>query len=346
MIDGIVRDFGATISGFLGVSTSMGEMIGVGIIIFGWVLLMAVVMRVMWRYRRALLRGRELNMSSITRPRIPGINVLTALHLPTPKVKFQVSGIKGLGIAVFAVVIGFGGALLLVIQTTDNTPRWPQPGAAYALGMPMGTSGTPLEPEPETPADRSQTLKINLSDAIRIDTLDFSGMSLGKVGLSTPCFQIVRNTGNSTGWLYIDEFTVTGSSSAPTFTIDNAEVFEAHLGGKMDGHTMEATMTSTVSDQVVESLRNVSSYKGEGTVDRIIVNLLGSATVRTLRVHDTSCFLGSWDIDHVKVGKLQIDGTTRWGAGTGVNVASVVFGETMKFKTMVDTIIDTPVTVR
>jgi len=63
MIDGIVRDFGATISGFLGVSTSMGEMIGVGIIIFGWVLLMAVVMRVMWRYRRALLRGRELNMS-------------------------------------------------------------------------------------------------------------------------------------------------------------------------------------------------------------------------------------------------------------------------------------------
>jgi len=80
MIDGIVRDFGATISGFLGVSTSMGEMIGVGIIIFGWVLLMAVLMKVMWKCRRVLLRGRELNMSAITRPRIPGINVLTALH--------------------------------------------------------------------------------------------------------------------------------------------------------------------------------------------------------------------------------------------------------------------------
>ena len=105
-------------------------------------------------------------------------------------------------------------------------------------------------------------------------------------------------------------------------------------------------MTSTVSDKVVESLRNASSYEGEGTVDRIIINLIGSATVKTLKVHNTSCSIGSWDLDYLKVGKLQIDGTTRWGAGTGVNVASVVFGETMLFKTMTDTIVDTPVTVR
>ena len=114
----------------------------------------------------------------------------------------------------------------------------------------------------------------------------------------------------------------------------------------MDGHTMEATMTSTISDQVVESMRDVTSYKGEGTVDRVIINLIGSATVKNLKVHNTSCSAGSWDLDYLKVGKLQIDGTTRWGAGTGVNVASVVFGETMKFRSMVDTIIDTPVTVR
>ena len=346
MIEGMVRDFGAMMSNLIGVSTSMGEMIGVGIMIFGWVLLMAGVMKVMWKYRRALLRGRELNMSPIIRPRIPGINIFTALRIPMPKARLHVSGLKGIGVAVVAVVIGFSGALLLVIQTTDNTPNWPQPGAAYALGSPSGTLGTPLDPAPETPADRSQTLKINLSDGIRIETLDFTGMSLGKVGLSTPCFQIVRNTGNSTGWLYVDEFMVTGTTSAPTFTIDNAEIFLANFGGKMDGHTMEATMTSTVSDQVVESLRNVSSYKGEETVDRIIINLIGSATVKTLKVHNTSCSIGSWDLDYLKVGKLQIDGTTRWGAGTGVNVASVVFGETMKFKTMTDTIVDTPVTVR
>jgi len=345
MIDGIVRDFGAVLSGFLGVSTSMGQMIGVGIMIFGWVLLMAVVMRVMWRYRRALLRGRELNMSSITRPRIPGVNILTALHLPTPKVKFQVSGIKGLGIAVFAVVIGFGGALLLVIQTTDNTPHWPQPGAVYALGMPMGTSGIPLEPDIETPTQRSQTLKINLADGIRIDNLEFDGMDLGKAALDV-CFQIVRNTGNTTGWLYVDEFMITGTTSAPTFTLDNAEIFLANLGGKMDGHTMEATMTSTISDQVVESMRDVSSYKGEGTVDRVIINLIGSATVKNLKVHNTSCSAGAWDLDYIKAGTMQIDGTTFWGAGTGVNTASVVFGSTMKYRTMVDTIIDAPVTVR
>jgi len=345
MIDGIVRDFGATISGFLGVSTPMGEMIAVGLMIFGWVLLMAVVMKVMWKYRRALLRGRELNMSSVTRPRIPGINVLTALHLPTPKVKFQVSGIKGLGIAVFAVVIGFGGALLLVIQTTDNTPHWPQPGAVYALGMPMGTSGIPLEPDIETPTERSQTLKINLADGIRIDNLEFDGMDLGKAALDV-CFQIVRNTGNTTGWLYVDEFMITGTTSAPTFTLDNAEIFLANLSGTMDGHTMEATMTSTISDQVVESMRDVSSYKGEGTVDRVIINLIGSATVKNLKVHNTSCSAGAFDLDHIKAGTMQIDGTTRWGNSTGVNVASVTFGSTVHYRTMVDTIIDAPVTVR
>lgn len=346
MIEVIVRDFGAMISNLIGVSASMGEMIGVGIMVFGWVLLMVGLMKLMWRYRRALLRGRELNMSPVIRPRIPGLNILTALRIPIPKARLQVSGMKGLGVAVVAVGIGFAGALLLVIQATDSTPHWPQAGAAYALGMPSGTLGTPLDPEPETPADRSQTLKINLSDAIRIDTLDFTGMSLGKVGLSTPCFQIARNTGNTSGFLYVDEFLVTGTTSAPTFDMATTEIFEAHFGGKMDGHTMEATMDSGVSDQVVESLRNVASYKGEGTVDRIIINLLGSATVKTLKVHNTSCSIGSWDIDNVKAGKMQIDGTTRWGAGTGVNSASVVFNSTTKYKTMVDTIIDTPVTVR
>ena len=357
MIEGIVVDFGAMLCNLVGInpefsvkafgiSAPLGEMIGAGIMIFVWVLLMAGLVKLMWKYRRALLRGRELNISPITRPRIPGLNILTALRIPMPKASVQFSGWKGLGLGMLAVVLGFGAALTLVIQTTDSTPHWPEPGAVYALGSPSGTLGTPLDPEPETPADRSQTLKINLSDAIRIDTLDFTGMSLGKVGLTTPCFQIGRNTGNSTGWLYVDEFLVTGTTSAPTMDVANVEIFEAHIGGKMDGHTMEATMASTVSDQVVESLRNVSNYEGEGTVDRIIINLLGSATVKTLKVHNTSCSVGSWDIDYVKAGKLQIDGTTRWGAGTGVNSASVVFNSTTKYKTMTDTIIDTPVTVR
>ena len=345
MIEGMVRAFGAMISNLIGVSTSMGEMIGVGLMIFGWVLLMAGLVKVMWKYRRALLRGRELNMSPIIRPRIPGINIFTALRIPMPKARLHVSGLKGIGVAVVAVVIGFSGALLLVIQTTDHTPHWPQPGAAYALGMPMGTSGTPLEPDIETPAEASQTLKINLADGIRIDNLEFDGMDLGKAALDV-CFQVVRNTGNTTGWLYVDEFMITGTTSAPTFTIDNAEIFLANLGGKMDGHTMEATMTSTISDQVVESMRDVSSYKGEGTVDRVIINLIGSATVKNLKVHNTSCSAGAWDLDYIKAGTMQIDGTTFWGAGTGVNTASVVFGSTTKYRTMVDTIIDTPVTVR
>jgi hypothetical protein len=344
MINGIVSDFGAVLSGFLGVSTSMGQMIGVGIIIFSWVLLMVGIMRVMWKYRRALLRGKELNMSAVTRPRIPGVNILTALHLPTPKMKFQVSGFKGLGVAVIAVVVGFAGALTLVIQTTDNTPNWPQPGAAYALGSPMGTSGIPLEPNLETPSERSMTLKINLKDGIRIENLVFDGMDFGKTGL-TECFQITR-ADSTTGFLYGDVLHITGTSSFPTVDMATMEIFELHLGGSVDGHTVEATMSNSVSDQVVESMRGVSSYTGDGTVDRVIIHLLGSATVKNFVIENSSCSVGSLDLAFAKFGKVQFDSTVRVGDGTGINAASFVVNSTVQYKTMVDTLVDVPVTVR
>ena len=345
MINGIVRDLGVWISNLVGVSTSIGEMIGIGVIVAAWILLMVGLVTLMWKYRRALLRGRELNISPIVRPRIPGIDIVTALRLPIPKVSFQLSSWRGLGIGLVAVAIGFAAAFTLVIKQTDNTPHWPKPGAVYALGSPMGTSGVPLEPDLETPSEPSQTLKINLADGIRIEHLKFDGMDLGKPALDV-CFQITRNTGNTTGFLFVDDFIISGSTSAPTVDIANTHAYEAHFGGAVDGHTMEATMSNAVTSVVVESMRDVASYTGSGTVDRVIINLLGSATVRSLTVHDTSCSVGSWDLDYIKASKLQFNSTTSWGAGTGVNAASFVVNSTTLYNTMVDTMVDKPVSVR
>jgi hypothetical protein len=234
--------------------------------------------------------------------------------------------------------------LLLVIQATDNTPHWPQAGAVYALGSPMGTSGVSLEPNIETPSERSQTLKIRLANGIRIENLVFDGMDFGKTGL-TECFQIIRESG-TTGFLYGDVLHVTGTSSFPTVDMATMEVFELHLGGSVDGHTVEATMSNSISDQVVESMRGVSSYTGDGTVDRVIIHLLGSATVKNFVIRDSSCSVGSLDLAFAKFGKVQFDSTVRVGDGTGINAASFVVNSTVSYKTMVDTLIDAPITVR
>jgi len=137
-----------------------------------------------------------------------------------------------------------------------------------------------------------------------------------------------------------------GTTSFPTVDMHTMHVYELHLGGRVDGHTIEGTMSNAVSDHVVESMRGVSSYAGEGTVDRIIINLLGSATVRTLSVVDSSCHTGKLALAYARFGKVQFDSTVRVGDGTGIDSSSFVVNSTVLYNTMVDTLVDVPTTIR
>ena len=137
------------------------------------------LMSLMWKNRKTLLRDRDLKLDRFTMPSFPGISLLNALRLPTPKISFDLSGFKGVGTALGFVAVAFLAAFTFVIVSTDDTPQWPEAGAAYSLPNLMGTA---LSPDPSDPSNRSQTLQINLANGVRLDRLYLKNLDLGKAG--------------------------------------------------------------------------------------------------------------------------------------------------------------------
>ena len=294
------------------------------------------------RYKGKMIRDNGLNIGFIHVPNLPSVgNFFKALHLPTPSFRFDLSGWKGITAAVGMVAVGFAAAFTLVIATTDDTPTWPQAGAAYAL---PSTVGTPLEPDIETPEQRSQTLKINLAAGVRLTSLTLNNLDLGKTGL-TDCIEITRKQ-NTSGWLYVDNWTATGAS-APSADFANAEIANLNLAAYVDGHTVEATIDSTITDLEINSTRGAGEFTAQNSVvDRVLIVLGGDATIGTLAMTDVDCSVGGWNVDYVKAGSFTLDNTSRFGDGDGINTADFVVNDTVKARNFTDTIVDTPITVR
>ena len=299
------------------------------------------LMAVMWKYRRGLLRDRDLKLDRFTAPGIPGIALLHALRIPTPKFSFDLSGMKGVGTALGIVGVAFVVAFTFVVASTDDTPVWPEAGAAYPLPNVHGVS---LEPDPENPADANQTLQINLAAGVRLTTLTLNNLDLGKAGL-TDCVTIQRTT-NTTGWLYVDNWVMTGVS-APSLDFANVETAVLSLAAQTDGHAMDATIDSTISEQNIESSRGSGNFLAENSVvDRVIIQLGGDSIIGTITMTDLDCSVGGWNIDYVKAGSISMDNTSKFGDGDGINTADYTMNSTVKARVITNNLVDTPITVR
>jgi hypothetical protein len=279
---------------------------------------------------------------SATLPSIktPGISRLPTLSLGQGKVKWVVFGSVGLSATVVAV-----GMYFAVIDVVSATYEYPQPGAEYSDLHTGGTLGQALPPDEN--GEESMTLKINLAADARLSTLSFTNLDLGKT--SQTCVTIGRDTSNTTGYLFVEDFTMS-NVSAPTLDIANAEIYTMTLAGKVDGHTWEGSLDSTITDQVVTSTRGSGSFAAsDSVVDRVIINLMGNATVSSLTFSDIACGNGStagWDIDYVKAGTWTQDSTSRFGAGTGIDTASWVMNSTTSYAVATSALVDTPIHVR
>ena len=294
--------------------------------------------------------GLMIRSRSFSAPRIPGSARLPSFRLPSllkwpsislgqGKIKWVIMGTVSLSVTAVSV-----GMYFAVIDVVSSSYDWPEPGAAYALGSPIGEMGEPLPAYSD--GVESQTLQVNLADNARIGDLTFTNMQLGRTGL-TDCVVIQRDATNTAGWLYVDTFKVTGTTSAPSYNVANAEIATLVLAGDTDGHTNGATLDSTVSDQNVDSLRGSGEViASDGMVDRIIINLMGSATVQNLTFDNAHCSVGAWNLDYIKVGTYDQSSTTRWGTGTGIDTADFVIESTVKYRTATDSLIDRPVSVR
>jgi hypothetical protein len=274
------------------------------------------------------------------RLKLPQFKMLSALSIPMPKT-LRVGSPKVALLSLVVVAIGFAATIFMVVAGTSTEILWPEAGAEYALPNVVGMA---LEPNPENPADQNQTLQINLAAGVRLTTLTLNNLDLGKAGL-TDCVTIQRTT-NTTGWLYVDTWTMTGVS-APSLSMENVETGTLVLAAQTDGHAMDATIDSTITTINIESSRGSGEFIAQNSVvDRVIIQLGGDAIIGTLIMTDVDCSVGGFNVDYVKAGTITMDATSMFGDGDGINLADFVVSSTVKARVITDNLVDTPITVK
>ena len=341
-----ILGIGSSVQTLQGWMASMGMSDGAAFLltalvsVLGGAVVTVGLMTLLWRYRRVLLRDRDLKLDRFTFPALPGISLLNALRIPMPKFSFDLSGGRGIVTALGIVGVSFAIAFSFVIATTDETPIWHEAGAAYAL---PSVFGTPLDPDESDPATASQTLQINLSSGVRLDKLELKNLDLGKAGL-TDSFAVIGVTGAQ---VHVGLITIR-NSSAPTLDWANIETGCISLAGNVDGHTLAVTIDSTVPNLVIDSDRGAGTYVAENsTVDRVIISTVGGdATIGEILIDDVDSSVGGWNWDFIKAGCIVLEATNTFGDGSGINSASAVFNSTIKARVITDNLVDTPTSVK
>ena len=340
-----ILGIGASVQTLQGWMSSLGMSDGIAfymtalVSVVGGSLVAVGLMVLLWKYRKTLVRDHDLKLNHFKLPALPGISLLNALRLPVPSFSFDLSGGRGIVTALGIVGVAFGIAFTFVIATTDETPVWPESGAAYSL---PNTFGTPLSPDPSDPAARSQTLQINLASGVRLDRLHLKNLDLGKAGLTNSLYvQGVTGSTVSVGLITIR------NSSAPTLDWSRINAGCLTLAGNVDGHTLAATVDSTIPNLVIDSDRGAGTYVAENsTVDRIIIKTNGPATIGEILIDDVDASVGAWKWEGIDAGCIVMENTNQFGDGSGINSASAVWHDTVKARTISDSLVDTPTSVK
>ena len=277
--------------------------------------------------------------AQIPQLKLPQLKLLTAVRIPIPKA-FKVGGGRAAFMSVMVVAGGFAASFALVINGTSNVPTWPEAGAVYAL---PDTNGDRLAPDESDPATASQTLQINLSNGVRLDKLELSRLDLGKAGLTNSLYV----TGVTGAHVNVGLITIR-NSTAPTLDWSRINTGCLTLAGNVDGHTLAATVDSTIPKLVIDSDRGAGTYiAADSTVDRVIINTVGGdATIGEILIDDVDASVGAWKWEGINAGCIVMENTNQFGNGTGINVASAVFNDTVKARVITDNLVDTPISVK
>jgi len=255
-------------------------------------------------------------------------------------------------VVVMAIMVSAGavsvGLYFAVKDVASTTYNWPEP-AEYAVTYEgLQTMGKKNEDYPD--GTESQTLSIRLADGARISTLSISGTDLGRAGIAraldiSPLTSAVTGT---TAYLFIGNLIMTGSAF-PTLKMEQSEVGTLTTGLLCDGHTMAATITNTIPDQVLTSKRLSSVYSvSDSVVDRIQIHITGTsgAYIDQLTISDVQAWNGEAYFSRLKVGTLTFNNTSQIGDGSGVDSASCYFDSSVLARNITNTIQDRPIKVQ
>ncbi len=282
----------------------------------------------------------------IPHPRLPAITIMSLL--PTLRTRLNFGGTKVTIGALAIVAIGFTATIWVTVAGSTHEIIFPTPGAEYELPSVVGER---LPPDDQTPMTASQTLRIGFKDKTRLDRVVLKNLDLGKADLST-AFQVTRNaTTGVTGaqaYLFIGDIVIT-NSSAPTLAWGNMELGSVSLAARVDGHTQEIQQDSTVTQVIIDSDRGAGTYTAQDSkVDRVILQINGTngASIGVLEIDNVDASVGAMEWNYIKAGSLTMDGTNEFGNGTGINTASATWADTISSRTIVDNLVDVPISVK
>ena len=240
------------------------------------------------------------------------------------------------------------GLYFAVKDVASSTYNWPEPAQYAVTAEGLQTMGKKNEDYPD--GTESQTLSIRLADGARISNLSISGTDLGRAGIAraldiSPLMSAVTG---STAYLFVGNLTMTGSAF-PTLKMEQSEVGTLTTGLLCDGHTMAATITNTIPDQVLTSKRLSSTYTvSDSIVDRIQIHITGTtgAYIDQLTLSDVQAWNGEAYLSRMKGGNLTMNNTSKIGDGSGVDDASCYFDSSVLARNIANTIQDKPIKVQ
>ena len=259
----------------------------------------------------------------------------------------HVSTVVVLAIVVSAAAVSVG-LYFAIKDVASSTYNWPEPAQYQVTEAGLQTMGEKNKDYAD--GSESQTLSIRLADGARISNLSISGTDLGRTGIAraldiSPLTNAVTGT---TAYLFVDNLTMTGSAF-PTLKMEQSEVGTLTTGLLCDGHTMAATITNTIPDQVLTSKRLSSVYTvSDSIVDRIQIHITGNsgAYIDQLTLSDVQAWNGEAYLSRMKVGNLTMNNTSQIGDGSGVDSASCYFDSSVLARNIVNTIQDKPIKVQ
>tara|TARA_R110002020_G_scaffold442322_1_gene653473 strand:+ start:324 stop:1199 length:876 start_codon:yes stop_codon:yes gene_type:complete len=252
-------------------------------------------------------------------------------------------GGKFIVVSFSTIAIGFVASLFVLINSGEQQITFPMLGAQYTAPSMVGNNIV----DREFPADRSQTLQINMPANLRLDLVSFKNINLGKQGL-TDAFQIA---GTSTSDVITIETVTIKNSSFPTMDWANGNIFTVNATSSViaAGHTFSPTMASSTNDVVIGSGRGATSYIAEDmTVDRILLlqsTTGGDVIIENLILDNVNAWTGAFNADYFEIGTLILE-NIRIGDDGDINSADLVINSTVKVNTVNDGVVEEPVFIR
>jgi hypothetical protein len=279
--------------------------------------------------------------------RIPSFRMPTFKRFSVGFANRHVTTVVVMAIMVSAAAVSVG-LYFAIKDVNSSTYNWPEPAEYQVTADGLQTMG---QKNPDYPdGTESQTLSIRLADGARISNLSISGTDLGRAGIARALdiSPLTTAVTGATAYLFVGNLTMTGSAF-PTLKMEQSEVGTLTTGLLCDGHTMAATITNTIPDQVLTSKRLSSVYSvSDSIVDRIQLHITGTsgAYIDQLTITDVQAWNGEAYFSRLKVGSLTMNNTSQIGDGSGVDSASCYFDSSVLARNVVNTIQDKPIRVR